>query len=320
MKSILTVFTIALVTSLSAQNLNDSLIALYTFTGNADDASGNNYHLTVKNAILTADRKGQPNAAYLLNGSNAYIGMTGASQFYLDEYSYSCWFRIDALPNSGTTQAIMSIGGDIKDNGFNLSNKYVGIYSGVGSWTYHKNAQKTSSVSQSTFNDANWHQIVATRDTDSIKFYLDGIHIGSDFTGDGAGYTGGGLGFYIGCRTGNTLFFKGVVDDVRIWKRALGAGEVAQLYNNTATSIGVQAPAIQSAIYPNPSKGAINVHVLDFNYPLQLKIHNSLGQLVSKVQLVGEFQECQIEKSGIYFMTISSTSGEKLATHKVVIE
>jgi len=97
MKTIFTILAIGLASSLGAQSLSDSLVGYYTFTGNADDQSGNNNHLTVHNAMLTADRKGQPNAAYLLNGTTSYLGMAGASQFYLDEYSYACWFRIDAL-------------------------------------------------------------------------------------------------------------------------------------------------------------------------------------------------------------------------------
>src|SRR5688500_4316110 len=123
MKQIFTLIALLTVSFASSQTLTDSLIGYYPFNGNANDQSGKGNHLTVTNAILTADRNGQANAAYLLNGSNAYVGMAGASQFYLDEYSYSCWFRIDALPPQGTTQAIMSIGGSIKDNGFNLSNK-----------------------------------------------------------------------------------------------------------------------------------------------------------------------------------------------------
>lgn len=54
-------------------NLNNGLIAYYPFDGNANDISGSNINGSVNNAILTTDRFGQVNNAYLFNGIDSYI-------------------------------------------------------------------------------------------------------------------------------------------------------------------------------------------------------------------------------------------------------
>ncbi len=54
-------------------NLNLGLRAYYPFSGNANDASGNNNNPSFNNATLTADRFGNPNSAYHFNGTNNYM-------------------------------------------------------------------------------------------------------------------------------------------------------------------------------------------------------------------------------------------------------
>ena len=57
------------------KSLPDSgLIALYEFTGNADDGSGNGNNGTIHGGVtLCNDRFGNPNMAYHFNGIDSYI-------------------------------------------------------------------------------------------------------------------------------------------------------------------------------------------------------------------------------------------------------
>src|SRR6185436_5235414 len=55
--------------------LDDGLIAHYPFNGNANDASTNGNNGTVVGAQLTTDRNGNPNQAYLFNGTSDYINV-----------------------------------------------------------------------------------------------------------------------------------------------------------------------------------------------------------------------------------------------------
>ena len=53
--------------------LNDGLVAHYPFSGNADDHSGNENHLTVNGATLSEDRFGMTESAYSFDGADDYL-------------------------------------------------------------------------------------------------------------------------------------------------------------------------------------------------------------------------------------------------------
>ena len=57
----------------------DGLVGYWSFSGNADDESGNNHHGTVNGATLTQDRFGNPNSAYSFDGVNDYIAIAPSS-------------------------------------------------------------------------------------------------------------------------------------------------------------------------------------------------------------------------------------------------
>jgi len=59
----------------SAQTPTDSLQAYFPFNGNAQDATGKGHNGTASGATLTDDRFGNPNSAYLFNGTTDYIGL-----------------------------------------------------------------------------------------------------------------------------------------------------------------------------------------------------------------------------------------------------
>jgi len=70
-------------------DLTTGLVAYYPFTGNANDASGNNNNGTVNGATLTADRNGNANSAYSFNGSDDNIT---ANIIGYNSISVSIWF------------------------------------------------------------------------------------------------------------------------------------------------------------------------------------------------------------------------------------
>lgn len=54
-------------------DITNGLLAYYSFTGDADDDSGNNNHATVSGATLTTDKNGNSNQAYSFDGNNDSI-------------------------------------------------------------------------------------------------------------------------------------------------------------------------------------------------------------------------------------------------------
>ena len=74
--------------------------------------------------------------------------------------------------------------------------------------------------------DGKWHLICVTFDGKTINFYADGQEIGASTKARGAIDTGGDAPAYIGSDKGTREFFKGGIDDVRLYNRALSAGEI----------------------------------------------------------------------------------------------
>src|SRR5436190_13207920 len=69
MKKILTFFVSALTFMATAQAPTNGLVVYYPFCGNANDYSGNNFHLTpTGNPQLTTDRFNTPAQSYSFNG------------------------------------------------------------------------------------------------------------------------------------------------------------------------------------------------------------------------------------------------------------
>ena len=78
----------------SQANLKKGLVAWYPFSGDANDASGNNNNPVFNNATLTANRFGNPNSAYHFNGVNAYMRIPNSPSLNLtNRITLSVWVR-----------------------------------------------------------------------------------------------------------------------------------------------------------------------------------------------------------------------------------
>ncbi len=219
----------------------NGLVGWWPFNGNANDESGNGNNGTVINAGLSQDRFGNPNSCYLVDGIDCPtakgvslpVNLSNAS-----EYSIHVWyFTSDSLKDS---QAI-----------FNSSpHQYVGVaynYVGWGNVTsggigngVWLNAGPTGTIQWSTYNMLSWHSITITKELSQYKFYGDGVlkytypifpAFNSGYIDDliiGASSINGGVNCY--------EVFKGKLDDIGIWNRALTPQEITALYTGSPTN------------------------------------------------------------------------------------
>jgi len=110
----------------------------------------------------------------------------------------------------------------------------------------------------------NWHHVLATY-TSGVggSVYIDGIDVSLNVTDRGnIGETGRTT--VIGARyTKTTLFFDGVIDEVRIWNRALTNAEITYNYDNSLRNVGID---IKPGSDPNSinlgSNGVVPVAIL----------------------------------------------------------
>ena len=211
--------------------LNSGLVADYPFNGNANDLSGNNNPGTVHNSTLTTDRFGVPNSAYDFNGSNGFIDVPQNTGFDLTtNFALSAWIyqrgtvsggyrifdKLDAVTPGFALDTYSCSGGS--GHRLRLQGAAINPCNAPGSTDYALMA---------------WHHVVATVSGNVGKVYLDGNLEG---TGDVGNIPHSALDLFIGSAhlyggAGNVEWFNGVIDDVRIYNRALSAPEVQQLYN-----------------------------------------------------------------------------------------
>jgi hypothetical protein len=88
-------------------------------------------------------------------------------------------------------------------------------------------------TSSSTYNDGNWHYAGVTYDGSIIRLYVDGVEIGTKST-TATPETNTSYPLRIGANSnpdGNVNYFKGEIDEVRVWNRAITSTEVSDQYN-----------------------------------------------------------------------------------------
>lgn len=83
--------------------------------------------------------------------------------------------------------------------------------------------------SSSSVNDGSWHYVVVTGKESEGRFYIDGA---LDSTFLYSAPSKNDAPFYIGSKIGSERFFKGMIDELRISKRARGPGWIWASYNN----------------------------------------------------------------------------------------
>ena len=97
------------------------LVAHYTFSGNANDVSGNGNNGVIHGATLVADQFGNVNNAYLFNGSSDYIDIPAGS-FLLNNYTYSICIKPTANPPSSNIRAFLDFGNSTADQHVAIAN------------------------------------------------------------------------------------------------------------------------------------------------------------------------------------------------------
>jgi len=201
-------------------DLDDGLVAHYPFNGNANDESGNGNDGTVNGATLTEDRFGNADSAYDFDGQDDNIEIvSGPNLQGSSQTSLLAWFKSDPSKGTGNSR-IIEIGGG-PSNGTALV-----LPTGAIAWIHADGARKGQiSSSGGTPNDDEWHFLAFTYDGSTTKLYMDGLLNSSDSaSGVIDSPPVASIGFY------ESHVFGGVIDDIRVYNRALSECEIKSLY------------------------------------------------------------------------------------------
>jgi hypothetical protein len=213
------------------------LIAIYPFNGNANDESGRGNHGTIYGASPVKDRFGNEDSAYSFDGVNDYVDI--GRPLVSGDFTISFWFKSNGRQNRF---AVPISQGNMSYRGFGFTFTK-GSYNGFswGTWKDKKVADPhwgKSAWHTIDFNfpkdintDFSWHHLTATHKDNIIAVYSDG-----EFQGTTSKFriNFGNFNFNIGRASANRDFnhrtFNGVIDDIRIYNRALSGKEVVGLY------------------------------------------------------------------------------------------
>ena len=307
----------------SSQNINDSLLIYYPFNGNSTDQSGNGFDGIVNGATLVNDRFGNANSAYYFDGVDDYINLPNDQKLKPGlPVSFAFWAKYDN-PAPGYSNVFTS---DYKENiysGVWVTSSVVGSISiNIGDGGPSTSSSRRSKVGTTTLSANTWYFIAGViKGPNDMDIYVGCQNDGGTYNGSGGSMSyssdPGNLGRKDGSLGGPPNYFKGSVDDLRYWSRALTPGEIDSLCNN---SISVSENAVlqnQISIYPNPAKDHITILSRHSNIK-SFTIINNNGQRVYS----GNFEQTITISHlapGLYFIKLYDTANLEIYSQKIII-
>ena len=227
------------------------LIAWWKAEENGYDAVGGN-HGTAMNGLTYA--AGKVNQAFSLDGVNDYVdaGTNDAFNFNggAGDFTIQAWIKKNANAGTGIIgKATHGPGGPYSGpySGWDLGTLDDGslFLSGVGVWDFR--------TSPNTIIAGNWYHVAVTKNGSSYKLYSNGQEVASASHGN---LETSSSPLLIGSVYSDVYFFNGLIDEVKIYNRALSAAEVSKLAGtypdaftfNAQTGVALSTPIESNAI------------------------------------------------------------------------
>ena len=235
---------------------SNGLIALYNFNGDADDSSGNAYHLrkdTDMNwPVFTSDRFGRNSSAFLFNGQNN-MGLKARGEavraVVSRTFTISFWFQTTASYSEGgsATSTYKGNFAIFPAHSGNTTSQGLGICVGRDGIRLkgHYAGDLPVLMTYSASIDSSWHHIAVTMlNNGAPEIYLDGRKVATGSTPTRT--------VNVGIRIGGDTYgyYTGKLDDVRIYNRALSASEIQALYELVEQPITYEN--LMGATHSNP--------------------------------------------------------------------
>ncbi|GAP41889.1 Concanavalin A-like lectin [Lentimicrobium saccharophilum] len=230
MKYIIITVILALACQIYAQVPTNGLVAYYPLNGNAIDASGNGNNGTINGGVTsTTDRFGITNMAMQFNGYNGYILVNSSTSFPSTAITTAFWLNRKGLVANGLENYICkehAFSTYIYPNAEIVSQVWKGS---AGQWTEWTAGSYTVPM------DNEWIFYASTFDnfTKIVRIYINGGLVNTiNETNPNAIVRTSSSPLYIGRNGSSSVYFiKGVLDDLRLYNRALSSIEIQQLYN-----------------------------------------------------------------------------------------
>lgn len=216
--------------------LDNSLVAYWNFDeGNGRvtyDGSVNGNNGKIFNALWL--QEGKRNSCLKFNGSNSFVAIANSNSLSLgDNFTIQAWVYWEG----GTWDCIIG-----KNGTFNLNAKYFG-YNNGSSWQTLEYRLPLN----------RWTQVTAVKEGADLSVYLDGKLAATKKNSFGNICTSKSditIGTMLGWSNGWS--FHGSIDELRIWDKAIDAGDIEKSYTSGEGANSSKTSAVQPQQAPMP--------------------------------------------------------------------
>lgn len=230
-----------LTVSISNNTLKNGLVGEYLFDASANDTRPNANHGTIFNAISATDHTSTGPHALFFDGDNNYVSIPSANQLNFpngSNFSISLW----ASPSSAQSQPTNQI--------FDIVRKWIGNAEGYPFSISYTNSlspvpdrffvarydgaacNNAPTLSSNIVMGDRYYHVVLVKNGNLLKLFVDKILVSetSDTTNGGGCSETNTSHVTVGCRGQLVRFYKGLVDDLRFYDRALTQEEINKLF------------------------------------------------------------------------------------------
>ena len=263
----------------SAIYVSEGLVAHWKFDdgsgSTAIDSAGTNNGTLFGDPTWTA---GRINGALSLDGSSDYVSVAPVSPLAGVNVTAQAWVRVDEF--AGIWNPILTQH-DLSNNGY-----YFYVSSGAPAFYIVGGVAFVQVISNEAINANQWYHVAGTNDGSNLKLYVDGELKDSSSS---TGFLGVNYNAYIGCESTSLLYYNGLIDDVRIYNRAVSESEFLNIADPTgrlnrksswrASVYRNGTPGWDdSGILPEPGAVVINEVMSHSNAgPDWIELHNTTG-------------------------------------------
>jgi hypothetical protein len=182
----------------------------------AIDSAGSNNGTLIGNPTWTA---GRINGALSFDGVDDHVVAAPVDALAGDTLTAQAWIRTSGFAGIWNPVMTQNSGG----NGyyFYVSSDRPAFYLVVG-------AAYVQATSIDMINPDQWYLVAGTNDGSNLKLYIDGQLKDSD---NSTGFLGVSSNAYFGCEPTSSLYYNGLIDDVRIYNRAVSESEFKDIAN-----------------------------------------------------------------------------------------
>ncbi len=289
--------------------------------------SVSNYHGVFVSGSYT--NSGYQNKAFQFDGTNSYVVVRDQNAFALTNLTIEAWVKFDSLTSAGSgppdgQQYIVFKQNSRSVAQGNFEGFWLGKYrSGSSDYLLFAVSSATGtyvSVTNTTPVQTNvWYHIAGVRGSNFIRLHVNGQMTQQATVGSAQDYGIYPLYFGTSGQTGYDRKFKGKLDEVSIYNRALATNEITSLYKaggKCAPTLRIIPPHLNALTGNAATFAAVGSGGAPLSYQWRF---NNTNLIAGASNAILPFASLQTNNSGNYSVTLSNLQGVTTSSEALLV-